>query len=196
MQLNTKYFSQLWFTGVMILLTLTFSASNVMAEENSCQLTLSPSTIDYGIFGQDDIVETKNNMNVMSEKEILVNVYCSKKKKIAVFAQGNTDANGVFLFGDLGIIDIRVSNVTVDGQRYQTGKTEDRIDFAPLTAKDTLLGLYNNEGVVAVENNIVPEGQQMSFMVKLTPLLIKDAWRRNSDQSALNSSVQWHVLEL
>ncbi|MDZ5731135.1 hypothetical protein SPG90_21865 (plasmid) [Enterobacter sp. D2] len=194
--MNKKHLSRLWITGVTTLFILAFSVSTAMAEENNCQLTLSQSTIDYGVFGQEDVVETKNNMNVMSEKEFMVNVYCPKKQKMAVFVRGNTDATGAFLFGNLGLIYLKVGNIIVDGQPYQTGKTDDSMGFFPLKEKDNSVELYNNEGVIAVENNIVPQGQQMSFVVTLSPFLYKDAWRRNSDQSSLISSIEWQILDL
>ena len=194
--MNKQHFSRLWFASVMTLFTLAFSASTVMAEENNCQLTLSQSTIDYGVFGQDDVVETKNNMNVMSEKEFMVNVYCPKKQKMAVFVRGNTNTTGGFLFGNQGAIYLKVDNVIVDGQRYQTAKTDDRMGFFPLKANESSVELFNNEGAIAVGDNMVPQGQQMSFVVTLSPVLNKDAWRRNSDQSALKSSIEWQILAL
>lgn len=84
--------------------------------------------------------------------------------------------------------------MTVDGKSYSVGKTVDQLNFTPENGTPTPLYLRNNEAVIALENNEVPSGQQMSFNVTLSPVLNDSAFSHLTDQTTLESDLSRSLL--
>ncbi|EPU3947205.1 MULTISPECIES: DUF1120 domain-containing protein [Klebsiella] len=167
-------------------------SGTVRAEE--CQITLSRTKIDYNQIRRDDIVSTTQNWHKLSEWEVNVNVSCSEMHQMAVLVQGSAGEKGRFLFGARGGVGIKVENITVDGKSYSAGKTADQLNFTPESGTTSPLYVRNNEAVIAVENNVVPQGKQMSFRVMLFPVLNESMFSGNTDNTTMEADIAWRLL--
>ena len=82
----------------------------------------------------------------------------------------------------------------VDGKPYRVGKTVDQINLTPESGSAASLYIHNNDTVVAVDNNAVPTGKQISFTVTLFPVLSEAAFSGNNDETQLESDITWQLL--
>ncbi|QLR44893.1 hypothetical protein HV346_20480 [Enterobacter sp. RHBSTW-00994] len=177
--------------GILFLLTLCLPE---LSHAEDCQITLSQPVVDYRQIRRDDIVKTQDSWHKMPEREVSVNVFCAEKKQMAVLVQGNAGEKGRFTFGMQGGLAVKVDNMIVDGKHYAVGKTEDKITFLPEAESSTPFYIKNNEAIIAVENNQIPFGQQMSFNVVLSPVINERAFSEMSDQTELESELAWVLL--
>ncbi|MGR5955822.1 hypothetical protein [Enterobacter ludwigii] len=162
------------------------------AEE--CQLSLSQPVVDYHEMRRDTIETTQQDWHKMADRDITVNVFCPQSQQMAVILRGTVGDKGRFLFGQSGGVAVKIDNMTVDGKSYTVGKTVDQLNFTPENGTPTPFYLRNNEAVIALENNQVPSGQQMSFNVTLSPVLNESAFSHLTDQTTLESDLTWSLL--
>ncbi|MDV0595206.1 hypothetical protein ACQ3G4_18320 [bacterium BS0013] len=177
-------------TGILFLMTLCLPG---LTYAEDCQITLSQPLVDYRQMRRDNVVTTQQNWHKMSEREVNVNVFCPEKQKMAVFVQGTAGEKGRFQFGLNGGLGVKVDNLTLDGKSYSVGKTNDQVNFTPDSKTESPFYIRNNEGVIAVENDQVPSGQQMSFKVTVFPVLNDSAFSNNTDETSLESELTWRL---
>ena len=176
--------------GILFLLTLCLPG---LSYAEDCQITLSQPVVDYRQMRRDNIVTTQQNWHKMPEREVNVNVFCPEKQKMAVFVQGAAGEKGRFQFGQNGGLGVKVDSLTLDGKSYSVGKTLDQVNFTPDSKAESPFYIRNNEGVIAVENDQVPSGQQMSFKVTVFPVLNDSAFSNNTDETSLESELTWRL---
>lgn len=182
------------------LITLFLIGSGLMlgsfayADQNDCQITVSQSQVDYSQLKREDIITTQQNWHKMAEREVTINASCPESMQMGVQALGAAGEKGRFQFGQNGGVAFKVSNVTVDGTEYKVGKTTDQINLTPESGSATSMYINNNDAIVAVENNSVPAGKQMSFTVTLFPVLNESAFSGNKDATALEADITWRLL--
>nr|WP_249417553.1 hypothetical protein [Citrobacter freundii] len=164
------------------------------ADENDCQLTVSQSEVNYTQLRREDVVTTQQSWHKMAEREITVNASCPENVQMGVQALGAAGEKGRFQFGQKGGVAFKVSHVTVDGKEYSAGKTVDQINLTPESGSGAAQYIHSNDVIVAVENNAVPAGKQMSFKVILFPVLNDSAFSDNSDETALEADITWQLL--
>ena len=82
----------------------------------------------------------------------------------------------------------------VDGKKYNIAKTNDRTRFTPDGQGQESLLLHNNEGIVAVDNQLPVNGKQMSFTLKLTPVMNDRQFSRATDITTMESNLMWELL--
>lgn len=164
------------------------------ADENDCQLTVSQSEVNYTQLRREDVVTTQQSWHKMAEREITVNASCPESVQMGVQALGAAGEKGRFRFGQKGGVAFKVSNVIVDGKEYSAGKTVDQINLTPESGSGASLFVNNNDAIVAVENNAVPAGKQMSFTVTLFPVLNDAAFSGNNDETQLEADITWQLL--
>lgn len=167
-------------------------SGTAVAEE--CQITVSQNEVNYNQIRRDDIVTSQQGWNKLAEREVTVNVSCPQTQQMAVLAQGAAGEKGRFLFGSRGGVGLKIDNVTVDGKSYKIGKTVDQVNFTPKSETASSIYLRNNEAVIAIENNVVPEGKQMSFTATLFPVLNDSMFRRNTDIMDIEADIVWQLL--
>lgn len=165
-----------------------------LALADDCSITLSQPVVDYHQLQRENIVKTQQDWHKMPEREVNVNIFCPDEKKIGVLVQGIAGEKGRFLFGEKGGIAVKIENMIVDGKTYNVGKTTDQVNLTPQGDAATSLYLKNNEAVVAVENNQVPDAQQMSFTVTIFPVLRDNAFRNTKDVTQLESDLTWKIV--
>lgn len=180
-----KWLRPVGFAGLLL-------SGAVYAEE--CQITLSQNDVNYNQIRRDDVVTTQQNWHKLTEREVNVNVSCPETQKMAVLAQGVSGEKGRFLFGSRGGVGLKVGHVTVDGKPYSVGKTTDQVNFTPESGAASPIYLRNNEAVIAVENNTVPEGKQMNFTVTLFPVLNDSMFTGNTDNTPIEADIVWQLL--
>lgn len=164
------------------------------ADETNCQLTVSQAEVNYSQMRRDDIVTTQQSWHKMAEREVTLSASCPEKMQMAVLAQGAAGEKGRFQFGQKGGVAFKVSNVFIDGKEYRVGKTTDQINLTPESGSAASLYIHNNDAIVAVDNNTVPEGKQMSFTVTLFPVLNDAAFSGNNDETQLETDITWQLL--
>ena len=164
------------------------------ADENDCQITVSQAEVSYSTLRRDDIVTTQQGWNKMAEREVTISASCPEKMQMGIQALGSAGEKGRFQFGQKGGVAFKVSNVMVDGKEYRVGKTTDQINLTPESGTADTMFIHNNDAIVAVENNVVPEGKQMSFTVTLFPVLNDSAFNSNSDETQLETDISWQLL--
>ncbi|APR33554.1 MULTISPECIES: hypothetical protein [Citrobacter] len=177
----------------LTLITL-LASSLAYAGEDECQITLSSTEVNYARIQRESIVSSQQNWHKLEEREVNVNIYCPEKQRVAVLLNGSAGEKGRFKFGDQGGVGVKVGNMIVDGKSYTVGKTTDQVNFSPASGTANPLYIHNNEAVIAVENNEVPLGQQVSFTVTLFPVLKDSAFSNISDQTTLESDITWRLL--
>lgn len=177
------------------LATLLLLALPCFSYAEECQLTLSQQVVDYHQMRRDNIISSQQSWNKMPEKEINVSVYCPEKQQMATLIQGASGQKGRFQFGQNGGVAIKVSNLTLDGKRYNVGKTTDQVNFTPENDSGASIYVRNNEAVIAVENDKVPSGQQLNFTVTIFPVLNDSAFNHIADQTVLESYLSWQLLK-
>lgn len=130
----------------------------------------------------------------MPSREVNVSVYCPQIQKSGMFVQARAGEKGRFYFGDSSGLAVRVSQMVVDGKSYSVAKTADRSHLTPDGEGQESLLLHNNEGVVAVSNQALVSGKQMSFTLTLTPVLNEQQFTQASDVTTLESSLMWELV--
>lgn len=161
---------------------------------DECQLNFANNNVDFGTFRQDDIVGSKNSWHQMPSREVNVSVYCPEGQTMALFVQGQAGEKGRFYFGDSSALAVRASQMIVDGKKYNIAKTNDRTRFTPDGQGQESLLLHNNEGIVAVDNQLPVNGKQMSFTLKLTPVMNDRQFSRATDITTMESNLMWELL--
>ncbi|HBT8353636.1 TPA: hypothetical protein MCK81_005579, partial [Klebsiella pneumoniae] len=68
------------------------------------------------------------------------------------------------------------------------------LNFTPESGTPSPLYVRNNEAVIAVENNVVPKGKQMSFRVMLFPVLNESMFSGNTDNTTIEADIAWRLL--
>lgn len=179
------------FLGLVALLMLGVAG---VTHAEDCQISLSQPVVDYHEMRRDTIETTQQDWHKMADRDITVNVFCPQIQQMAVLLRGTAGDKGRFLFGQSGGVAVKIDNMTVDGKSYSMGKTVDQLNFSPENGTPTPLDLRNNEAVIALENNQVPSGQQMSFNVTLSPFLNDSAFSHLTDQTTLESDLSWSLL--
>lgn len=164
------------------------------ADDNNCQLTVSQAEVNYSRLKRDDIVTTQQSWHKMAEREVTINASCPEKMQMGVQAQGAAGEKGRFQFGQKGGVAFKVSQIMVDGKEYNVGKTTDQINLMPESGSATSMYIRNNDTIVAVENNSVPTGKQMSMTVTLFPVLNDAAFSNNHDETQLETDITWQLL--
>ncbi|MCW9612521.1 hypothetical protein ORL54_05085 [Klebsiella michiganensis] len=164
------------------------------AEDNDCQITVSQTEINYSRLRREDIVTTQQSWNKMPERELTISASCPDQRQMGIQALGMAGEKGRFQFGQKGGIAFKVSEVMVDGKPYRVGKTVDQINLTPESGSAASLYIHNNDTVVAVDNNAVPTGKQISFTVTLFPVLSEAAFSGNNDETQLESDITWQLL--
>ena len=185
------------FHGITLLLAvaaISSISSRTALADDKCQLSLSSSNASFVLFKQDDIVNAKKGWNQMPSREINVNVNCQESRPVALFIQGRAGEKGRFYFGESGGLAVRVSQMVVDGKSYPFAKTVDRARLTPNGESMESLLLHNNDGIVAVENEATVSGKNLSFTMKLTPVLNDRQFSFSTDITALESDLMWEVL--
>lgn len=164
------------------------------AQAEDCLITISQPEVDYNQIRRDDIVTTQQNWHKFAEREITISATCPEKKVMAVLAQGIAGEKGRFLFGSQGGVGVRIDKIIVDGQAYTPGKTVDQVNFTPESGVSTPMYLRNNEAVIAVDNNVVQEGNQLMMAVTLFPVLNESMFSGIADQTTIESDITWRLL--
>lgn len=164
------------------------------AQAEDCLITISQPEVNYNQMRRDDIVTTQQNWHKFAEREVTISASCPEKQAMAVLAQGIAGEKGRFLFGSQGGVGIRIDKVFVDGQVYTVGKTVDQVNFTPESGVSTPMYLRNNEAVVAVDNNTVQEGKQLTMTVTLFPVLNESMFSGTTDQTKIESDITWRLL--
>lgn len=182
------------FHAIKLLIAVAALSSLSALAADECQLSLSSSNASFGLLKQTDIVNTKKGWNQMPSREVNVNVHCPESQPVALFIQGRAGEKGRFYFGDSGGLAVRVSQMIVDGKNYPFAKTVDRTRFTPNGESKESLLLHNNEGIVAVDNEAPVSGKNLSFMMKLTPILNDRQFSFSTDTTTLESNLMWEVL--
>lgn len=165
-----------------------------VAQAEDCLITVSQPDVNYNQMRRDDIVTTQQNWHKFAEREVTISATCPEKQVMAVLAQGSAGEKGRFLFGSRGGVGVRIDRVTVDGQAYTLGKTVDQVNLTPESGVSSPMYLRNNEAVVAVDNNMVQEGKQLTMTVTLFPVLNESMFSGIADQTTIESDITWRLL--
>lgn len=168
--------------------------SQIAQAEDECQLTLATNSVSFGLFKEDDIVDTQKGWHQMPPREVNVNVYCPETQTIALFVQARAGEKGRFYFGDSSGLALRVSQMVVDGKNYSVAKTIDRTQFVPEGESGESLLLHNNEGIIAMDNQTLVSGKQMNLTLKITPVLNNQQFTQSADVTSLESDLLWEVV--
>ncbi|MGS2874642.1 hypothetical protein [Enterobacter huaxiensis] len=179
---------------LIALAALASLTSRAALADDDCQLTFTTNGISFGLLKQNDIVDAQKGWNQMTSREINVNVNCQEKQPVALFVQGRAGEKGRFYFGDSGGLAVRVSRMVVDGKSYPFAKTVDRSHFTPDGESQESLLLHNNDGIIAVDNQMPVSGNNMSFSLKMTPVLNDRQFSYSTDITTLESDLMWEVL--
>lgn len=164
------------------------------ADNDDCQLSVSQAEVNYSKLKRDDIVTTQQRWHKMAEREVTMSASCPEKMQMGIQAQGAAGEKGRFQFGQKGGVAFKVSHVMVDGKEYNVGKTTDQINLTPESGSAASMYIRNNDTIVAVENNSVPTGKQMSMTVALFPVLNDAAFSGNNDETQLETDITWQLL--
>ncbi|EAY5142701.1 TPA: hypothetical protein ACGTP1_001889 [Salmonella enterica] len=168
--------------------------SQIAQAEDECQLTLATNNVSFGLFKEDDIVDTQKGWHQMPSREVNVNVYCPETQTMALFVQARAGEKGRFYFGDSSGLALRVSQMVVDGKNYSVAKTIDRTQFVPEGESGESLLLHNNEGIIAMDNQTLVSGKQMNLTLKITPVLNNQQFTQSADVTSLESDLLWEVV--
>lgn len=178
--------------GGLVALMMVGMSSFAWADE--CQITLSQPVVDYHTMRREDIKATQQDWHKMADRDVNVNVFCPEPQKMAVLVQGASGEKGRFMLGQSGGVAVKIADLFVDGKSYTVGKTVDQLNFTPVSGSPSPFYLHNNEAVIALENNQIPSGRQMSFKVTLSPVLKDAAFSHVTDQTSLESDLTWSLL--
>jgi len=172
-------------------LTLLFSAQAICEE---CHVAFSQPNVSFGKFRQDDIVASQKNWQRMPAKDVMVNVYCPEPVVMALFVQAASGPGGAVLFGDESRLVMSAYNMVIDGHSHNLSKTTDQANFAYADNPAAKILLKNNEGVIARDNMNYVRGKNMSFTIKLIPVINNSQLRHTSDITELESHLSWVLL--
>lgn len=164
------------------------------AEDTDCQITISQGEVNYAQLRREDAISTQQSWHKMPEREVTISASCPEKMRMGVQVQGIAGEKGRFLFGQKGGVAFKVSSIFVDGKTYNVGKTTDQINLTPESGSVATMYIQNNDAIVAVENNSVPAGKQMSFTVTMFPVLNDSAFSGIKDETQLETDISWLLL--
>ena len=151
-----------------------------------CQLLLSRAEINYGKVHDGDYSGQHKRWKTLNDRNVQMTAICDSPIKMAIFAQGGEQDEG-FRFGTDSVMLVAASNATLDGKPVMLGKTLSHGPFVLNGAASDKKLLRDNEGLVPVSDEQIPEGQQFSVMLTVRPALserdmqVKDKSKAESD---------------
>ena len=171
-----------------------FAVFSASGEE--CSINLSQPTLNFGRFKQEDIIASQKNWSRMPTKELIVSAFCPEPTAMALFLEATAGDRGGVMFGQKARLILVAENMVVDGHPYEFSRTTDRIHFTTSTTASRKGFIKSNEGIVAQHNSNPVYGKQMSFTLKVIPVINSDGLRRIGDTTELNSDLVWSLLTM
>lgn len=151
----------------LLILAMTLCVPVVYAQSH-CRVTLSRPVVDYGHISQQELHEYRKGWYQLGENSVIASAWCERPQKIAIFISGKAKGKK-FQFGDDGKLLIVASQATLDGHSVLLGKTSGATPFITQLPGHNQVQVSNGEGVLPINNEEFPSGQQYSIVLKLSP---------------------------
>lgn len=178
----------------LFMIMSTFSIVRPVFADDDCQITLSQATVDLRAIRKEDAVKSSQGWNQMTEKEVNVSVFCPSTRKIAIYFTDHTSKDKHFKWGSESILTIKVSQLILDGQRYNIAKTASLGSFQPVGSGQDMQLINNQQGIIPVMGSTAIQGQQLNFTLSITPVL-KDREFQVADRINLSNDISISVIE-